>query len=398
MAENSLHDLPEDWYKDKDTFKRVLDHFEWNLSETARVLGGIGDRGLSRWKLKHGFAKSPGGRKPSKQAPVDTSENEEGRLKRLLLASLKKLGDDAHIEDLANACDVSPRRVREILAVLDKEGYRVGVNEWGEKVVLDRVPPQQDHLHSIGPELFDGDWLKVGIVSDTHIGANEEALEELHLAYDMFVEEGVKEVWHAGDWGTGVGMFRTHHAEAKVHSHEEQVEYLDKNYPERTGITTRGISGNHDLEGDLGRVGADPVRALSNRRDDIEYLGEYSAWLEILPGTGSWVHLLHGSGGMSYAYSYKAQKLVDGYSSGRKPNALVVGHWHVRGNLRHRDVEIIWPGCFEWQSRFLKRLGLHPAVGFHILDVKVADDGSIVRWKPEWFPYYPGRKVTTVAL
>lgn len=108
------------------------------------------------------------------------------------------------------------------------------------------------------------------------------------------------------------------------------------------------------------------------------------------------MHLLHGKGGMSYAYSYKAQKLVDGYPGGRKPAILIPGHWHVRGNIRARDVEVLWPGCFEWQSTFLKRLGLHPAVGFHVLEFTVGDDGSVVKWQPTWHPFYAGRVVSAV--
>lgn len=368
----------------------VLEHeFEAhgrNRVDTARAHGVKPDTVAQGWKSL-GLPKLPPGPKPT---PTAVSARDD-RGDRWLLDALKKLGDDATVEQIANHADVSPKRVQDAAERLGHAGFRVA--EGAGRIVLERVPPERENLHKLSSALFDGDRLRVGVVSDTHLGANEEALGELHLAYDIFEREGITEVWHAGDWGTGVGMFKTHHAEAKVHTAEEQVEYLVEHYPQRKKIRTRGISGNHDLEGDFGKLGFDPVRAFAARRDDIDYLGEYSAWLEIREGTGSWVHLLHGAGGMSYAYSYKAQKLVDGYPSGRKPAALIVGHWHVRGNIRARDVEVMWPGCFEWQSRFLKRLGLHPAVGFHILEATVADDGSIVRWRPEWFPFYAGRSI-----
>jgi hypothetical protein len=164
-------------------------------------------------------------------------------------------------------------------------------------------------------------------------------------------------------------------------------------YPHREGITTRGITGNHDIEGEFGKLGANPVVAFSNQRDDIEFLGDFSAWVE-LPN-GAWAHLLHGKGGMSYAYSYKAQKLVDGYPSGRKPALLCVGHWHVHGTIEARAVQVVFPGCFEWASPFMERLGLAPAVGFHILHLTLGEDGSLVKFMPEWFRFHEGRVVSS---
>lgn len=347
--------------------------------------GEISHRALVTWWGKLGLPPLPKGPRSEAFVPAGGEMDNDDEW---LLEALKKAKGKATVEELADLANVAPRHVREGLERLNDRGYRV---ERGEQhVVLERVPPQKDNLHQA---LFDGNEVSVGVVSDTHLGANEEALEELHLAYDIFQKKGIREVWHAGDWGTGVGMFRTHHSEAHVHTADEQVEYLVENYPRRKGIVTRGISGNHDIEGEFGKAGFDPVAALANKRDDIDYLGIYSAYLETKPESGKWIHLLHGSGGMSYSWSYKAQKIVDRYPSGRKPSALIIGHWHVRGNIRTRDVEVLWPGCFEWQSYFMARLGLVPEIGFHILNMTVADDGSIVRWAPEWFPYYEGRKV-----
>lgn len=291
------------------------------------------------------------------------------------------------VEQLADTLDCSPRRVRESLDRLRQAGYRVPEASDGV-VELQKVVPDKLNLHK---SLLDGDQISIGLVSDTHLSSNEEALAELELAYDVFAERGITEVLHAGDWTCGAGIFRTQAAEIKNHTFEDQVDYLVDHYPRRAGITTRGISGNHDVEGDFGKIGANPVIALANRRDDIEFLGDYSAWVE-LPN-GAWLHLLHGKGGMSYAYSYKAQKLVDGYASGRKPAILAPGHWHVSGHIEARGVHVVWPACFEWRSKFLERLGLSPSVGFHILHLTLGDDGSLVRFMPEFFRFWEGRHV-----
>ena len=376
-----MADRRERWWQDREELRRAVEE-HGTLAEVARVRGGVAHQTLSVWWKKHGLPQLPTGY-PIKRI---ADEHDDGWLVDLL----RKAGDRATVTDLANMGDVSPKRVKDALERLAEKGYRVGAIE--HEVVLERVPPTSEKS-VVHQALFEGDHVRIGVVSDTHLGANEEALEELHLAYDIFAEQGITQVWHAGDWGTGLELFKTHHSEAKVHTLDEQVEYLIKNYPHREGIKTRGISGNHDITGLAGRAGFDPIVPFAAARDDIEYLGIYDAWLETRPNSGRWFHLLHGSGGMSYSWSYKAQRLVDSYLPARKPGALIVGHWHVKGNIRARDVEVLWPGCFEWQSYFMKRLGLQPAVGFHILEMTIADDGSIVRWRPEWWPYFPGRKV-----
>lgn len=294
------------------------------------------------------------------------------------------------VESLADKFHVPPKEIRAAIDGLAQQGYRVEIAA-DSAVALHKVPPARTNLHK---SLLEGREITVGVVSDTHLSSNEEALSELHLAYDVFVERGITEVLHAGDWTCGAGIFRGQINEIKNPTFESQVEYLVANYPYREGITTRGISGNHDIEGDFGRVGANPVVALANQREDIEFLGDYSAWINY--GTDDapcWLHLLHGKGGMSYSYSYKAQKLADGYRSERKPAVLAVGHWHVRGVFEARGVQVMFPACFEWQSPFLTRLGLSPAVGFHILTMTIGDDGTLVKIVPEYFRFVEGRMI-----
>lgn len=313
----------------------------------------------------------------------------------------EELADDVHvflkkqkknarlnIYDLSDMLDVQPSRLRAALAGLREKGFRVPDEEEDSgNIALQRVlPDDQAKLHR---SLLEGQELRIGLVSDTHLCSKHCALPELELAYDVFEREGITEVWHPGDLVAGVGIFRTQAAEINQHTYDSQVEYAQEFYPKRDGITTRLISGNHDLEGDFGRIGGDPVQAVSNVREDMEYLGPYSAHIE-LPG-GSFAHLLHGSGGMGYAYSYKAQKLVDGYEAGHKPAILCPGHWHVAGWLMQRNVNVVFPGCTEWTSSYLRRKGLSPAVGFFILNITIGDDGSVVKFMPEWNQFFEGR-------
>jgi predicted phosphodiesterase len=305
---------------------------------------------------------------------------------------LKKHKDTATVEQLADACDVSPRRVRVALERLGRDGYRVAEND-EQRVVLSRVPSPSDNIHKA---LFAGETVRFAVVSDTHLGSKRERLDELHHAYDVLRDEGVTDVYHPGDLVCGSGIFPGQINEIHQHTYQDQVDYAVANYPKRDGITTRIIAGNHDLEGDFGKLGANPVVAFCNQRDDFEFCGDYQATFELPQGTR--ISVLHPKGGMGYAADYKVRKLAEGYESGTKPNVLLIGHFHRRGCFEARGIQAVLCGCFEGGGSFGARLGMSdPAVGFHIVEMRVGDDGSVVKFNAEWWRFWPGRNVQAAA-
>src|ERR1035437_2191937 len=44
-----------------------------------------------------------------------------------------------------------------------------------------------------------GDWIRFGLVADTHLASKEERLSELHAQYDLFQTERITQVFHAGN-------------------------------------------------------------------------------------------------------------------------------------------------------------------------------------------------------
>jgi len=67
--------------------------------------------------------------------------------------------------------------------------------------------------------------------------------------YDIFQQEGIETVYHAGDITEGVNMRRGHEYEVFKHGTDEQQQYVIDNYPKRKGIITKFITGNHDHSG-----------------------------------------------------------------------------------------------------------------------------------------------------
>jgi len=376
--------LPENWWRDPGHLKAEVEKHGGYLACSVAHGGKPSDRALMTWWKKHGFAPRPNGPAAQRVEHVPQNANE------WLLGPLKKLGDNASVEELADACDVSPRRVREALAELGHKGYRI--KEEQNEVVLQRVPTPSDKVYR---DLFAGDEVRFGVVSDVHLGSKHCRLEELHYAYKYLEDEGIETVLNPGDLVCGLGIYRGQINDIEVHSLEGQIDYAVKNYPKFSGKTLL-IGGNHSLEGDFGRVGANPDVAVCNQREDMEYLGDYRATIELEQGTR--LYLLHPKGGMGYSADYKVRKLAEGFEAGTKPHACFIGHFHRRGSFEARGIQMLLAGCFEGGGAFGARLGMSdPAVGFHIVTMRIAKDGSIVKYVPEWYRFWPGRKVKLAA-
>lgn len=306
---------------------------------------------------------------------------------RALKLLRRKRGAPATLDELADALDVAPKHALLVVETLGEKGYRVAFELDDPTVKIAQDAQLRATRNSYN--LLAGEELTVGIISDTHLSSKEHAAGPLNSAYDEFQRRGITTVLHAGDLVAGRGIYRTQDQDLHHFTFETQVDNAVDTYPHRDGIQTLLISGNHDIEGEFGKIGADPVQAVANRRDDLTYLGSYAAAIN-LPN-GAHMMLVHGRGGGGYAMSYKPQRWVEGLAPGRKPGLVVFGHWHIMGWFQHRSVNLLLGGCFEWQTSLLVRLGLQPAVGFWIATLTLADDGSMTKVVPEWHQFYAGR-------
>jgi len=110
-----------------------------------------------------------------------------------------------------------------------------------------RLKSQVDELaqgKKIPLHKFKGEWIRFGVVSDTHLGSLYDNLELLDTAYSIFAKEGVKGVYHVGDLLDGEKMYRGHEYEIRHHGRDAQVDFCIRNYPHRKEITTYFITGN----------------------------------------------------------------------------------------------------------------------------------------------------------
>ena len=281
---------------------------------------------------------------------------------------------------------VNPLTPKEMISNLSAQGY---------KIVKDDPAAERRRIAAIDSfrkaRWAGGDVVKVGVLSCSHLGSRHQQLTFLESFYDRCVEEQISEVLHAGDVSDGDGhVYKGHGYDIFVHGADRQVAYIEEKYPQREGVKTHMIAGNHDWSF-YQRGGYDLIENLSARRKDIVYHGPMGAKVFV---DGVHFYLAHGDGGVAYARSYKPQRRIEQFAPEQKPEVLLLGHYHVWDHLpMYRNVVSWQLGCFQSQTDYLKRKGLYPEIGGLILTIyrgtKGADrPGGFVRVVGEVVPFF----------
>jgi predicted phosphodiesterase len=311
----------------------------------------------------------------------------EGASQLIAAVALQNEFDDASFTKSSVAKRIKKLGVRQTNTTVSEETMLEHLTAMGYQLV--REPVVENKVFTVDTDRFHGDVVKFGVVSDTHLGSKYQQLTFLNQAYDYFAEEGITDVLHAGDLCAGNGrIYRGQIYEMFVHGADEMLDYATKHYPKRDGITTHVIAGNHDLSF-LSSDGTDILKALANRRPDMNYLGHYSATVQF----GSLkVGLHHGEGGCSYARSYKLQKLVEQLAPENKPHAFFLGHYHVAAGLEmYRNVFCRMMPCFEAQTPYLVRKGLYPELGFYVVKAlmnPVDREDGVTNFRADFYPFF----------
>lgn len=237
-----------------------------------------------------------------------------------------------------------------------------------------------------------GDWLRYGLVGDTHLCCKEERLAELHNQYDIFEREGISTVFHAGNPIDGY-VARINGESVFSSTIDGQSQYFVDNYPARKGIKTFYITGDdHESWFSPGfNIGA-YIQFVAEKagRKDLEYIGHVEADVEIKTGKVSTIiKIQHPGGGSAYARSYTGQKIVESMEGGEKPSILVLGHYHVSNYMNERNIHVIALPGFQDQTIFARKKRLRMEVGGAILEFKVNPaDGSVTRCRVEFNRYF----------
>jgi predicted phosphodiesterase len=231
---------------------------------------------------------------------------------------------------------------------------------------------------------FEGERIRIGAITDTHIGHKKFSEKRLYQVFDEFHKEKVEFITHCGDVTEGMSHRAGHVYELDAIGYEAQKDLAIKIFSQWTDTPIYSIDGNHDrwyIKSNGAIVVKDIARALPN----FVFLGHDEGDIS-LKGKAT-LKLWHGEDGNSYALSYRIQKIVESFTGGEKPSALFAGHTHKYVKMHERNVHAISVGCIESQTSWMrgKRIAAQP--GFEIFDIWVNDRG-IAKITETWYPFY----------
>lgn len=297
---------------------------------------------------------------------------------------LKILQKEHSLDELADKSGMSQRMVLAKIEDLRDAGYLI--TDISGKYSLSKISIPQANEHTLD---WNGDKIiRFGVTSDNHLCNKMSQVSFLHHLYDVFEREGISDVYNGGDAFDGYYKNRAEHIYELIPGcigADEQVEYAAKNYPRRKGITTHIIGGNHCAT-HIKNGGHDVVKALCNRREDMNYLGFFNAVVNLTPNCK--MEINHPLDGSAFSLSYSPQRYIDSMSGGDKPSILLNAHHHKLFYMMYRNVHAFETGCTEAQTGFMKGKRIAAHVGGIIIEVHVDKQGTINRCKSEFIPCY----------
>ncbi|MHA2350718.1 MAG: hypothetical protein ACXADL_13935 [Candidatus Thorarchaeota archaeon] len=275
------------------------------------------------------------------------------------------------------------------LDMMQQEVEEILFQQYSHIAALEKQVASLADYRKVHVSAIEGDWINVGVVSDVHKGSLYHQSGLLELAYDTFEKEGIRDVYSPGDLLAGGKMYRGQEFELWAHGVDAQVDLLCNTWPEKDGITTHFITGNHDLSF-YKQVGVDVGKRIPVHRPDFNYLGREEADVHFETSSGkARMRLVHPSKGTAYALSYQPQKYIEALEGGKKPHVILMGHYHKAEKIpNYRNIYLIQSGCIEGQTPFMRRMNISAHCGFWILRFKINETQLVSRFKSEFVSWF----------
>lgn len=231
---------------------------------------------------------------------------------------------------------------------------------------------------------FEGKRVKIGVMTDTHIGHQKFYPERVYAAFEEFKKEKVDFICHAGDVTEGMSHRPGHIYELTHLGYDKQKEFAVEIFGQWTDSPIYAIDGNHD-RWFIKSNGAYIVKDIARELDNFHFIGHDEG--NILLNDNTEIRLWHGEDGNSYATSYRLQKIIESLQGGDKPNIMFCGHTHKYSKIIERNVHVISVGCIEDQTKWMRGKRIPAHTGFGIYDITFNENG-ISKLSETFFPFY----------
>lgn len=298
--------------------------------------------------------------------------------------SAKEIGIQA-TADKFNICVESVKRsIRRAKETGDREPFEKSksrlLHEISELYTKEELKALANSLYKERPKRllsFDGDEVRIGIMTDTHIGSKFFNPSWFATALQEFEDYNCSLIIHTGDVTEGMSNRPDHFLSLEKVGYKAQKEYAISLFQD-VQIPIYAIAGNHD-EWYLKAIGADIVEDISKELPNFHYLGMHEADITI---NGVRVKLWHGKDGAAKTISLRPQNILDILAD--KPDLLLLGHDHKRIYFKQDKTHVIACGALSEQTDFMRYSKLKNMAGFNIVDL-IIRDGSIIKIAPMFY-------------
>ena len=232
---------------------------------------------------------------------------------------------------------------------------------------------------------FSGKHIKVGVMTDLHIGHKRSSRQRVEQAFEEFRKEKVDFIAIAGDVTEGMSNRAGHVYELDHIGYDAQKTEAIDLLGQWSSTDVYMIDGNHD-RWYIKSNGAMIVKDIADVLPNYHFIGHDEGDIS-LSGKAT-IKVWHGEDGSSYALSYRLQKILESLSGGEKPNILIAGHVHKMVYIFERNVHALSAGCMQAQTSWMrgKRIAAH--VGFCVIDIWVSPGGGVSKFSPIFYPFY----------
>ena len=257
------------------------------------------------------------------------------------------------------------------------------MSEKEQQILLKQLEsPRKNNGRRIYEHHYNPVHVRIGIISDPHIGSKYFDPETFEKSVYTFNKEKVEAIYCCGDIIEGMSNRDGHIYELETIGTTAQINQAIKilsAYKQPLYF----ITGNHDewamKKANQGVLVGD---TLETKLSNAHFLDEYEANIELAPKI--MLRLTH-DGRSAYALSYSLQKRINALDDESKPQILANGHLHKSLYMYYRNIHAVEAGTFQNQTPFMARKGSPAMVGFWIFDIKY-NDGKIYEFTPRWFP------------
>ena len=238
--------------------------------------------------------------------------------------------------------------------------------------------------------------LRIMLISDTRFGSVYQQTTILNDMYLKAKDMGVKYVFLTGDVVEGVyrGVKSIYNSTLHKDGYKDQAEYVASCFPRVEGITTYFITGEHDLSFLRGTDKIDIGKLISNRRDDMIYLGPKRKKVSFIcddkrSGNIS-LYLHHSSGNVPYTISYKPQQKISSLRNEDKTDILVTSHFaacdsFLRRGVRSYQVPTVTATTDEMKDA---NTPVYNTIGSWIVTLDKDKKGNLKGTSQMYIPYY----------